>query len=76
VDINRAWETIRENINISAKASQGYYELKKHKPWYEKGCLELLAQRKKKRLRGFGPVANYADRATAACWRSSANFCG
>jgi hypothetical protein len=25
---------------------------------------------------GFGPLANYADRATAACWRSSANFCG
>jgi hypothetical protein len=29
---------------------------------------------KKKKLRGFGPLANYADRATAACWRSSANF--
>jgi hypothetical protein len=28
------------------------------------------------KLRGFGPVANYADRATAVCWRSSANFCG
>jgi hypothetical protein len=30
----------------------------------------------KKTLRGFGPLANYADRATAACWRSSGNFCG
>jgi hypothetical protein len=30
---------------------------------------------KKKNLRGFGPLANYADRATAASWRSSANFC-
>jgi hypothetical protein len=28
----------------------------------------------KKKLRGFGSQANYADRATAACWRSSANF--
>jgi hypothetical protein len=28
------------------------------------------------KLRGFGPRANYADPATAACWRSSANFCG
>jgi hypothetical protein len=27
VDINRAWETIRENIKISAKESLGYYEL-------------------------------------------------
>jgi hypothetical protein len=42
VDINRAWETIRENIKISAKVSLGYYELKKHKP----GCSELLDRRK------------------------------
>jgi hypothetical protein len=28
------------------------------------------------KLRGFGPLANYADRATAASWRSSTNFCG
>jgi hypothetical protein len=28
----------------------------------------------KKKLRGFGPLANYADRATAASWRSSTNF--
>jgi hypothetical protein len=27
-----------------------------------------------KKLRSFGPLANYTDRATAACWRSSANF--
>jgi hypothetical protein len=32
VGIYRAWETIRENIKISAKASLGYYELKKDKP--------------------------------------------
>jgi hypothetical protein len=23
---------------------------------------------KQNKLRGFGPLANYADRATAACW--------
>jgi hypothetical protein len=34
VDINRALETIRENIKISAKESPGYYELRKHKPWF------------------------------------------
>jgi hypothetical protein len=32
VDINRASETIKENIKISAKTSLGYYELKKDKP--------------------------------------------
>jgi hypothetical protein len=29
-----------------------------------------------KKLRGFGSLTNYADRATAASWRSSTNFCG
>jgi hypothetical protein len=38
VDINRAWETIRESIKISAKESLGYHELKKHKPWFDEGC--------------------------------------
>jgi hypothetical protein len=32
VAINSAWDIIRENINISAKESLGYCELKKHKP--------------------------------------------
>jgi hypothetical protein len=44
----------------------------------QKKRLHLLFQRLSdfniKKLRGFGPLANYADRATAACWRSSANF--
>jgi hypothetical protein len=50
VDINRAWETIRENIKISAKEGVGYYERKKHKPWFHKGCSELLDQRKQAKL--------------------------
>jgi hypothetical protein len=33
VDVNKAWETIRENIKISAKVSLGYYILKKNKSW-------------------------------------------
>jgi hypothetical protein len=50
VDINNAWETVRENIKISAKESVDYYELKKHKPWFNEGCSELLDQRKEARL--------------------------
>jgi hypothetical protein len=50
VDINSAWETVRENIKISAKESQDYYELKKHKPWLDEGCLKLLDQRKQAKL--------------------------
>jgi hypothetical protein len=49
VDI-RAWETIRENIKISAKESQGYCELEKHKTWFDKGGSKLLAQRKRAKL--------------------------
>jgi hypothetical protein len=30
VDINKAWENIRENIKISAKKCLCYYELKMH----------------------------------------------
>jgi hypothetical protein len=38
VDINSAWKTIRRNIYISAKESLGYYETRKHKPWFDEGC--------------------------------------
>jgi hypothetical protein len=53
VEINSAWETIRENIKISAKESLGYFELKKHKPWFDKGCSKLLDQRKQAKLQWF-----------------------
>jgi hypothetical protein len=41
---------IRENINIPAKESLGYYELKKHKAWMDEGCSKLLEQRKQTKL--------------------------
>jgi hypothetical protein len=50
VEINSAWETIRENIKISAKESLGYFEFKKHKPWFDKGCSKLLDQSKRAKL--------------------------
>jgi len=34
VDINLAWECIRENIKASTTQSLGYYEFKQHKPWF------------------------------------------
>jgi hypothetical protein len=43
---NRAWETIRENTKISAKESLGYYELKKHMPWFDERCSKLLDRMK------------------------------
>jgi hypothetical protein len=50
VGINSAWETIRENIKISAIESLGYFELKKHKSWFDEGCSKLLNQRKQAKL--------------------------
>jgi hypothetical protein len=50
VEINSGWEIIRETIKISAKESLGYFELKKHMPWFDKECSELLNQRKQSKL--------------------------
>jgi hypothetical protein len=40
----------RENIKMSTKESLSHYELKKHKPWFDKGCSKLLHQRKQAKL--------------------------
>jgi hypothetical protein len=37
-------------MRISAKDSLDYYQLKRHKQWYNKGCSELLHQRKQTNL--------------------------
>ncbi|PNF40230.1 hypothetical protein B7P43_G07077 [Cryptotermes secundus] len=50
VDVNKTWETIRDNIKMSAKESLGYYEPKKHKPWFDEGCSDLLDHRKQAKL--------------------------
>jgi hypothetical protein len=48
-DINRAWDTNRENIKISAKESIGLCETQSHKPWFE-DCLKLVDRRKPTKL--------------------------
>jgi hypothetical protein len=50
VEINSAWETIRENMKISAKESLGYFELEEHKTCFDEGCSKLLDQRKQAKL--------------------------
>jgi hypothetical protein len=49
-DINRAWQTIRENIRISAKESIGLCESKSYKPWFNDECLKLFDRRKQAKL--------------------------
>jgi hypothetical protein len=50
VDISKALETIKDNTSISSGESLCYYELKKHKPWFDEGYSELLDQRKEAKL--------------------------
>jgi hypothetical protein len=50
VEINKIWETIRENIKITVKQSLDYYELKQHKPWFDERCSKLLDQKKQAKL--------------------------
>jgi hypothetical protein len=50
LDINRTWENNRENINISAKESPGYYKLKKHKPCVRRRMLKNYDQRRQAKL--------------------------
>jgi hypothetical protein len=50
VEINSAWETIKENITILTKESLGYFELKKHMPWFNEGCSKLVYRRKQDKL--------------------------
>jgi hypothetical protein len=49
-DNNRAWETIRENIRISAKESIELCESKSYKPWFDGECLKLVYRRKRAKL--------------------------
>jgi hypothetical protein len=50
MDINRTWETIRENIRISVKERIGLCETKSYKPWFNEECLKLVDRRKQAKL--------------------------
>jgi hypothetical protein len=50
VDINVAWETITEDMKISAKDSLDFCELMKHKPWFDERCSELVDDWKQAKL--------------------------
>jgi hypothetical protein len=49
-DINRAWDSIRENIKSLAQERLGYFESKHHKPWFDGECSKLVDQRKQAKL--------------------------
>jgi len=49
-DINRAWESIKENIKPSVKDSLVFYELKKHKHLLDEEYSRFLDQRKQVKM--------------------------
>jgi len=49
-DVYRAWENIKENIKTTTKDSLGLHELKQHKPWFDKECLDFLDRRKQAKM--------------------------
>jgi hypothetical protein len=49
-DINKAWETVTENIRISAKESIGLCESKSYKQWFDEESLKLVDRRKQAKL--------------------------
>ena len=49
-NINRGWESIKENIKTSATESLGMHEMKQHKPWFDEECLGILDQRKQAKM--------------------------
>jgi hypothetical protein len=50
LDINSAWESIRENIKAPAKENLGNRKLKHNKPWFDDECSELIDQQKQAKL--------------------------
>jgi hypothetical protein len=64
LDINSAWESIRDNIKTSAKEKPRYYRLKHNKPWFDDECSKLIEQRKLAMVKRSKPNQ----------WRYSAKF--
>jgi hypothetical protein len=53
VEINSSWQRIRENVKILAIESLDYYELKKHKTWFDEGCSKLSIKGNKLNCSGY-----------------------
>jgi hypothetical protein len=51
-DINRAWNTIRENIKILAIENIGLCESESYKPWFGEKFLKFVNRRKLPKLKG------------------------
>jgi hypothetical protein len=74
-DINRPWENIKENIKSSEKENLGLYELKQHKPWFDKECLRFLDQSKQAKMQWLqDPSQSTANNLNYVRLQTSAHF--
>jgi hypothetical protein len=48
--INRAWESIKENIKTSATKNLRMHEIKQQKTWFDEECLGILDQRRQAKM--------------------------
>jgi hypothetical protein len=70
-------QTIRENIKISAQESLHYYELKKHKPWFDEECSKLLDHRKQAKSQWLqDPIEINGDNLNNIRYETSRHFRG
>jgi hypothetical protein len=53
VNTNKLGENIKDNTEIPAKDSPGYYELKQHNPWFDEGYSKLSDKRNQAKLQSF-----------------------
>jgi hypothetical protein len=74
-DTNSAWDTIRANINISAKECICHCEAKRHKPWFDEECLKLVDRRKQAKLQWLqDPSIVNEDNLSNVRWEASRHF--
>jgi DNA repair ATPase RecN len=74
-DINRAWDNIRENINISGQERLGYCESKHRKLWFDEKCSKLFDRRKQAKLQRLqDPSDASEDNLSDVRWEASRHF--
>jgi hypothetical protein len=63
-----------ERISKFQPKSLGYYDLKKHKPWFDEGCSKLLDQRKQVKLQRLQDASEMNDNLNNVRHEASRHF--
>jgi hypothetical protein len=74
--INKAWDTIAENIRISAEENVHYCESKHHKTWFHEECLKLVDQRKQAKLQWLQDPSEENEDNLSDVWQQASRHFG